>query len=234
MATTPRESQRVPQLSFRDAPPMILERTGHMAAPHPTRPRFEVAAIGEVRTDTPDAEIGRRRRTLESAVRVYDEFVDGLDGLETYSHLIVLFWMAQAPPCETLRARSHRDPEGPLRGILALRGRQRPNPIGLAVVDLIAREGAVWTLTTGPRSSISNRTTITTCSPICACRHGRTVRRAATGTTAGNADAAEARAPHSPRWPPLVCAVGGPVHPGRGRRERATSRCRTQLRQLDR
>jgi tRNA-Thr(GGU) m(6)t(6)A37 methyltransferase TsaA len=114
-----------------------------MAAPHPTRPRFEVAAIGEVRTDTPDAEIGRRRRTLESAVRVYDEFVDGLDGLETYSHLIVLFWMAQAPPCETLRARSHRDPEGPLRGILALRGRQRPNPIGLAVVDLIAREGAV-------------------------------------------------------------------------------------------
>lgn len=114
-----------------------------MAEPHPSRPRFEVAAIGEVRTDTPDAEIGPRRRTLESSVRVFDEYVDGLEGIEAYSHLIVLFWMSRAPRCESLRARSHRDPDGPPHGVFAMRGRTRPNPIGLAVVDLIAREGAI-------------------------------------------------------------------------------------------
>lgn len=105
------------------------------------RPRFEVATIGEVRTDTPDAEIGRRRRVLESTVRVFDEYVEGLTGIEDYSHLIVLFWMARAPRADSLLARSHRDPDGPPRGVFALRGRNRPNPIGLAVVDLVRRDG---------------------------------------------------------------------------------------------
>ncbi len=99
--------------------------------------------IGHVRTDVPDAEVSRRRRTIESEIVLRDEFAPALTGIEAYSHLIVLFWMDRVPGAATALVTHPRgDPALPLTGVLAARGRTHPNPVGLAVVELLGREGA--------------------------------------------------------------------------------------------
>ena len=101
--------------------------------------------IGYVRTNVPDEEIRHRRRDIRADI-VFDEDLEpALDGIEDFSHLFVLFWMDRVPPEETQRRKVH--PRGrtdlPLVGVLATRGRSRPNPIGLAVVELLGRSGPV-------------------------------------------------------------------------------------------
>lgn len=101
--------------------------------------RIELTAIGIVSTDVPPAQIGRRRRELISMITVDPALAPALTGLEEYSHLIVLFWMDRAPAMTSLMQRPRGDPSQPAKGALAMRTRNRPNPIGLAVVDLIER-----------------------------------------------------------------------------------------------
>ena len=100
---------------------------------------FEVTAIGVVKTAVPDAQIAKSRRELVSEIVVFPAYSAALAGLEEYSHLIILFWMDRAPPLQALTRHPHEDLAQPLVGVLAMRGRSRPNPLGLAVVDLIER-----------------------------------------------------------------------------------------------
>jgi tRNA-Thr(GGU) m(6)t(6)A37 methyltransferase TsaA len=74
---------------------------------------------------------------------VLDEtLADGLDGIEEFSHVLILFWMHRVPEAEPVRMR--RRPQGredmPELGIFAQRARHRPNPIGVAAVKLLRRE----------------------------------------------------------------------------------------------
>ncbi len=71
----------------------------------------------------------------------------GLDGLEQFSHVLVLYWMHRAAEAEPVRMR--RRPQGradmPEIGIFAQRARHRPNPIGVTAVELVKREkNRVW------------------------------------------------------------------------------------------
>ena len=100
-----------------------------------------LGAIGVVETDVADEDIARQRRTIVSDIVLRPELVEGLQGLEHYSHLIVIFLMHRAPPMETLRVHPRHDPARPAVGTFAMRTRNRPNPIGLAVVDLLGISG---------------------------------------------------------------------------------------------
>jgi tRNA-Thr(GGU) m(6)t(6)A37 methyltransferase TsaA len=74
----------------------------------------------------------------EGVLEVLPEFHTGLKDVEGFSHLYVLwvfdrsqdYELEGTPPCDT---RSH--------GVFATRSPYRPNPIGLTVVRLIARDG---------------------------------------------------------------------------------------------
>lgn len=99
---------------------------------------IQLKPIGTVVCDVPDDEIGRRRRTLESTIVIDDQFRDALLGIEQYSHLIVLFWMHRAGEPESMRVHPRGDTALPVTGVLASRGRSHPNPVGLAVVELVA------------------------------------------------------------------------------------------------
>ncbi|MDY6907677.1 MAG: tRNA (N6-threonylcarbamoyladenosine(37)-N6)-methyltransferase TrmO [Chloroflexota bacterium] len=77
---------------------------------------------------------------------VLDEgFTDFLDGVEGFSHLIVVYWMHRLPAMEHPPARVH--PMGraelPLVGLFATRAPYRPNPLGVTVVRLVERQGPV-------------------------------------------------------------------------------------------
>lgn len=97
--------------------------------------------IGTVSCDVADDEIGRRRRTLESTLVIADHFRDALLGIEQYSHLIVLFWMHRVSGPGTLQVHPRGNSALPVTGVLASRGRGHPNPVGLAVVELLAVDG---------------------------------------------------------------------------------------------
>ena len=70
-----------------------------------------------------------------------DDLMDTLDGIEAYSHLIVVFYCHRVP--EEERAARHIHPRGdarlPEQGVLATRSQQRPNALGVAVVPLLRR-----------------------------------------------------------------------------------------------
>lgn len=98
--------------------------------------------IGVIHTDVADEDVARQRRHMTSTIHVFDEFADGLSGIADYSHIIVLFWMDRARPSAQL-VNPRGDPELPLTGVFASRGRGHPNAVGLAVAELIDHHGAV-------------------------------------------------------------------------------------------
>lgn len=77
-----------------------------------------------------------------SEVVLDETLADGLEGIEAFSHVLVLYWMHRAAEAEPVRMR--RRPQGredmPEVGIFAQRARHRPNPVGVTAVELLRRE----------------------------------------------------------------------------------------------
>ncbi len=107
---------------------------------------IQMNPIGLVETDVADADISGRRRTLISDIVIFDEHVPALLGISDYSHIVVLFWMHDAEPSEKSVVHPRGNKDLPLTGILASRGRGHPNPIGLAVCDLLNVDGGRLTV----------------------------------------------------------------------------------------
>jgi tRNA-Thr(GGU) m(6)t(6)A37 methyltransferase TsaA len=96
--------------------------------------------IGYVHHAVPDAEVAQQRRDLVAEIHIADTYRTALDGIEQYSHLFVLFWMHRVTKSGfTNRVHPRNREDLPLTGVFATRGRQRPNPIGLAVAELLER-----------------------------------------------------------------------------------------------
>lgn len=80
-----------------------------------------------------------------SVVRVLEPFLDGLFRLERYDRLYVIYVFDRA---EGYRLVIHPrgDVKRPERGVFATHSPHRPNPIGLAVVELVSVEGDLVTV----------------------------------------------------------------------------------------
>jgi tRNA-Thr(GGU) m(6)t(6)A37 methyltransferase TsaA len=103
---------------------------------------IEAKVIGHVRSAIADEAVPRRRRDMVVDIEVLPEYRAALTGIEAYSHLFVLFWMHKAARADTpMLAHPHGNKDLPEVGVLAARGRNHPNPIGLAVVELIGHDG---------------------------------------------------------------------------------------------
>ena len=103
---------------------------------------IEIRAIGVVRTSVADAAVSWRRRDMVSTIEVFDQFAAGLAGIEDYSHLFVIFALDRVTAPDSLLARPRGDRQAAPVGVFAARGRNHPNAVGLAVVELLARRGA--------------------------------------------------------------------------------------------
>ena len=70
---------------------------------------------------------------------------DALAGLDTFSHVEVLFHMDRVPEqkIETAARHPRNNADWPKVGIFAQRGKNRPNRIGLSVCRVLAVEGRV-------------------------------------------------------------------------------------------
>ncbi|MFA4015960.1 MAG: hypothetical protein RUDDFDWM_001061 [Candidatus Fervidibacterota bacterium] len=105
---------------------------------------FTVYPIGVIRS--PYGPEGKRpphqgRYSHEVCQIVVDEkFADALKGIENSSHLIVLYWMHKARR-DVVASRTPFSDE--VFGVFATRSPNRPNPIGICVVELLERKGNV-------------------------------------------------------------------------------------------
>jgi tRNA-Thr(GGU) m(6)t(6)A37 methyltransferase TsaA len=72
-------------------------------------------------------------------IEVCEPWVAALDGIEAFERIEVLYWLHESR--RDLVRQSPAD-DGSTRGTFALRSPVRPNPIGTALVTLVARQGA--------------------------------------------------------------------------------------------
>jgi len=72
-------------------------------------------------------------RESKGTIEIFEEFIEGLEGLEAFSHLILLYHFHKARGY-TLKTKPYL--EDIPRGVFALRGPRRPNPIGISIVAL--------------------------------------------------------------------------------------------------
>ncbi len=103
--------------------------------------KITLRRIGKVRNP-----IRRLKRdgweSIVSEIIIESEYEDGLEGIEEYSHLFILFWIDRLG--QNLRGVKKIHPKSrkdlPLVGIFATRTQFRPNPIGLTMVKMLGRK----------------------------------------------------------------------------------------------
>jgi tRNA-Thr(GGU) m(6)t(6)A37 methyltransferase TsaA len=128
---------------------------------------FTITPVGEVRSPlkTPVLRAGqadielqerldklrehhRQVRSTVSELVVFDRWQELLDGIEAFSHILVLYWPHLIEPERRNLRKVH--PMGrqdlPLQGIFATRSPARPNPVLVSTVPLLGREGNVLTV----------------------------------------------------------------------------------------
>jgi tRNA-Thr(GGU) m(6)t(6)A37 methyltransferase TsaA len=66
--------------------------------------------------------------------------LDALDGLEPGARVIVLTWLDRADR-DVLRVHPRDDASNPVRGVFSTRSADRPNPVGLHEVEILAIRG---------------------------------------------------------------------------------------------
>jgi len=100
--------------------------------------------IGRIRTpwarreDCPKNSRESRESGAVCTIELDPRYRDALKGVETSSHLLVLYWMHEARRDLVLQAPHHYAEQ---RGTFALRSPVRPNPIAASVVTLVKIEG---------------------------------------------------------------------------------------------
>jgi tRNA-Thr(GGU) m(6)t(6)A37 methyltransferase TsaA len=80
-----------------------------------------------------------------SEIVIEPELVPGLERLEEYSHVIVIFWAHKATDKSkmALQVRYRGDPALPMVGVFASRSLFRPNPLGMRVSRLLGIENNI-------------------------------------------------------------------------------------------
>ena len=100
--------------------------------------------IGIVRSEVKEQKRGGWAE-VTSEIAIEEDLTECLDGLEEFSHIIVVYWMHRVPTGERPPAKVH--PRGradlPLVGLFATRAPHRPNALGLSVVRLEERKGNI-------------------------------------------------------------------------------------------
>ena len=76
----------------------------------------------------------------DARVRIEPRFLPGLDGIAAGQDVLLLTWLHEADRT-VLAVHPRDDPANPLTGVFATRSADRPNPIGVHRVKVLALEG---------------------------------------------------------------------------------------------
>jgi tRNA-Thr(GGU) m(6)t(6)A37 methyltransferase TsaA len=117
---------------------------------------IELKPVGVIRTILSNDEVRESwHEGIDAEIEVFEEYAPALDGIEGFSHVMVLFYLHETTDTQrrTLQARPKRFlrfglklQDLPLVGVFCLDSPHRPNPLGLTIVRLLARQGNVLTV----------------------------------------------------------------------------------------
>jgi tRNA-Thr(GGU) m(6)t(6)A37 methyltransferase TsaA len=116
-------------------------RDGEVATELPPTHDAGLYFVGRIRTPwrtRDECPKNPRESDAECTIEVDQRFARALQGVETCSHMLVLYWMDKARRDLLLQAPRHY---GEPRGTFALRSPVRPNPIAASVVKLVKIDG---------------------------------------------------------------------------------------------
>jgi tRNA-Thr(GGU) m(6)t(6)A37 methyltransferase TsaA len=100
---------------------------------------FELRQIGVVESALVDLEAAPKQGgegAPEAWIVLDPAVLDGLDGIEAGSRLLLLTWLHLGDR-DVLRVHPRDDASNPLRGVFSTRSASRPNPIGLHEVEVL-------------------------------------------------------------------------------------------------
>lgn len=121
-------------------------------------PNYLIKSVGVVRSNYKDASLTLKDSDLEldqeilsstktnkggiSEIIIKEEYKDCLDGIEDFSHIMVLYWAHHIADEKRYVSKVHPagKKEYPLVGIFATRSPARPNPICATTVELLERK----------------------------------------------------------------------------------------------
>ncbi len=111
---------------------------------------FSFKPIGVVHVEASDDEVRASLTGVEGVLEIYEEYAEGLRGIEEFSHLIVIALLHKIPEerRRTLRVRPKRlrllglsEEDIPEVGVFCTDSPHRPNPIALTIVELVEVDG---------------------------------------------------------------------------------------------
>ncbi|MDG7047389.1 MAG: SAM-dependent methyltransferase [Nitrososphaerota archaeon] len=116
---------------------------------------YKISPIGYVQTDAPIKTIKEDPDTVTSKLIIKGEFVDGLVGLNGFSHIIILSFLSELRAFErnAMQVKMRRFikygftlEELPLIGVFASDSPNRPNPIAISIARLLQIDNNVLTV----------------------------------------------------------------------------------------
>lgn len=104
--------------------------------PVTNHPPLTLSPIGYVRSSIKEPLPPDQIKVVPSRIILDPALVEGLDGLQPGQQLMVIFQFHLSRGYD-LKQHPRRDLSRPTRGVFALHTPQRPNPIGVTVVELV-------------------------------------------------------------------------------------------------
>ena len=101
--------------------------------------KITIKPIGFVKNKIVKQRFGNFAKEV-SEIILDKKFTKALDGIESYSHIIVVYWMDKIKDF-MIKHRPQGNLEAPIVGIFACRCSQRPNPVGISTVKLMGCKG---------------------------------------------------------------------------------------------
>lgn len=117
-------------------------RPGEVAVAMPPTTDAGLIFIGRIRTPWTDRLACPRQGRIDGPlcrIELFEPWAAGLDGLEGYDRVEVLYWLDRSRRDLVLQSPKS---DGAVRGTFSLRSPVRPNPIGSSLAALVGIEGA--------------------------------------------------------------------------------------------
>jgi tRNA (adenine37-N6)-methyltransferase len=105
------------------------------------RKEVSFVPIGEVRNSFDEPGDPKEMRNSESVLSIDSMYRGALQGIEMFRYVVVIFHFDRSEGyIEKVHPKG--DPDIPMRGVLATRSPQRPNPIGLTLAEVKGISGS--------------------------------------------------------------------------------------------
>lgn len=109
-----------------------------------SEPEFAAVAVGRVHSPLVDPSAAPKQGdegAPEATITFADRFREALDGIGPGDEVLVLTWLDRGDR-DVLRVHPRGDTDRPEIGVFATRSPDRPNPIGLHRVEVVAVDGS--------------------------------------------------------------------------------------------